>query len=78
MPRKSDFRVGLEAVLNNPKTSFLTAPKVFAEVHKESGMTMAQMMRHIGRGTRNSKKSAEPTDEEKSAERISKMEGSAK
>lgn len=73
MPRKSDFRLGLEHVLNNPATSFLTSPKVFHEVHKESGMTMAAMMKHIGRGTR-SKKHAEPTDEQKSEARLNKME----
>lgn len=74
MPRKSDFRMGLEAVLNNPNTSFLSSPKVFHEIHKESGMTMAAMMRHIGKGSRSKKKHAEPTDEEKSEARLNKME----
>jgi len=79
MPRKTDYHMGLEAVLNNPATSFLHAPKVFHEVHKESGMTMAQMMRHIGKGSRDKKnKRHEPTDEEKSEARLNKMEETGK
>jgi predicted transcriptional regulator len=78
MPRKSDYRVGMEAVLNNPQTSFLTNPKVFHEIHRESGMTMAAMLKHIGRRTKAGKKPAEPTDEEKSEARLNKMEDSAK
>ena len=74
MPRKSDFQMGMETVLNNPKTSFLHNPKTFREIHKESGMTMAAMFRHIGRGSKGNKKPAEPTDDEKSESRLNKME----
>ena len=78
MPRKSDFQVGMEAVLNNPQTSFLKNPKVFHEIYKESGMTMAAMMKHIGRGSKKANKPAEPTDEEKSESRLNKMEEATK
>jgi hypothetical protein len=63
----------MEAVLNNPQTSFLHNPKVFHEIHRESGMTMAAMMKHIGRGSKDKKKH-EPSDEEKSEARLNKME----
>jgi hypothetical protein len=79
MPSKSDYIVGLEAVLNNPQTSFLKNPKVFSEVHKESGMSISAMMKHIGKGKKASgNKRNEPTDEEKSAERLKQMESSTK
>jgi hypothetical protein len=79
MPRKTDFQVGMEAVLNNPKTSFLHSPKVFHELYNESGMTMSAMMKHIGRRTKSNKNAKhEKTDEEKSEERIKKMEETTK
>jgi hypothetical protein len=75
MPKKykSHFVAGLETILNNPQTSFMKNPKVFGELHKQSGMTMSDMIRHIGRGSKN-KKIAEPTDDEKSKARLDAME----
>lgn len=69
------FNVGLEKILNNPKTSFIQNPKVFHEIHKQSGMSMSQMVRHIGRmemAVRNKKK--EPTDAQRSKERLDELE----
>jgi hypothetical protein len=69
------FNLGLEKILNNPKTSFLTNPKVFHEIHKTSGMTMSGMIRHIGKmeaQVRNKKR--EPTDSERSKERLEELE----
>jgi len=62
----------MEAVLNNPQTSFLTNPKTFHEIHKQSGMSMNAMMKHIGGKVKQKKK--EPTDAEKSKERLEAME----
>jgi len=76
MPRKTDFQLGMEAVLNNPKTSFLQNPKTFREIQNQSGMSMYAMMRHIGGKSRKQKK--EPTDAEKSAERLDAMESANK
>ena len=73
MPRKSDFVLGLETVLNNPQTSFMKNPKVFNELYKQTGMTMNAMMKHIGKGSKN-KKQKEPTDAEKSEARLDRME----
>lgn len=74
MPRhKSHFVVGLETILNNPKTSFQHSPKVFKEIHAQSGMTMSDMIRHIGKGSKQ-KKVAEPSDAEKSKARLDAME----
>jgi hypothetical protein len=74
MPQKhkSHFDVGLEVILNNPLTSFMKNPKVFKEIHGQSGMGMSEMIRHIGRGSKQAKKK-EPTDDEKSKARLDAM-----
>jgi hypothetical protein len=72
MPHKTTFQLGMEAVLNNPQTSFLTNPRTFHEIHKQSGMSMNAMMKHIGGKVKQKKK--EPTDAEKSKERLDAME----
>ena len=74
--RKSDFQLGMQAVLNNPKTSFLQNPKTFSEIQSQSGMSMSAMMKHIGGKTRKQKKG--PTDDEKAKERLSEMESANK
>ena len=76
MPRKTDFQLGMEAVLNNPKTSFLQNPKTYNEIQNQSGMSMSAMMKHIGGKSRKQKKG--PTDEERSAERLDTMESANK
>lgn len=73
MPHKTNFQLGMEAVLNNPQTSFLTNPRTFHEIHKQSGMSMNAMMKHIG-GKVKQQKNKEPTDAEKSKERLDAME----
>lgn len=77
MPYKTDFQIGMEAVLNNPQTSFLHNPKTFNEIYKQSGMSMSSMMKHIGGKARQQKKQG-PTDAEKSAERLKEMEAAQK
>lgn len=76
MPRrKNDFTMGLETILNNPNTSFLTQPKVFNEIHSQSKMPLSTMIRTIGRSAKDQKhKKSEPTDEEKSEARLKAME----
>jgi hypothetical protein len=73
MPHKDDFTAGLEHILNNPATSFITNPKTFKEIHSASGMSYSELIRHVGRG---SKKQAmqKPTDAERSEERLDKLE----
>lgn len=71
---KSAYTLGLETILNNPQTSFLHNPKVFSELHKQSGMSMSEMIRHVGKGARQHKKVPEKTDNEKSQERLEMME----
>jgi hypothetical protein len=73
------FNLGLEKILNNPKTSFLTNPGTFHEIHKTSGMPMTSMIRQIGKmemAVRNKKK--EPTDNERSKERLDELESKSK
>ena len=77
MPRRiDDYTAGLQTILNNPKTSFLKDPKVFHEIHKGSEMSLSQMIRHIGRGSKAQTKK-EPSDKEKSEARIKELEAKA-
>jgi hypothetical protein len=70
---KSEYHRGLERVLNNTKTSFLgNNGAVFGEMHKQSGMGLTTMLRHIGRGSKGGSK--EPTDKERSEARLKEME----
>ena len=66
----------MEAVLNNPNTSFLTQPRTFNEIYSQSKMSMNAMMKHIGGKAKQKKK--EPTDAERSKERLDAMEGQQK
>ena len=68
MRNKNSFQVGLEHILNNPNASFLTNPNVFNEIHKQSGLTLTQMVKHIG------KKKKEPSEKEKSEQRLKELE----
>lgn len=70
MPRKTDFQLGLETILNNPKTA---DKKVFHEIQTQSQMGMGQMIKTIGRSSRSRKEKKEPTDEEKTAARMEAM-----
>jgi hypothetical protein len=74
---KTNFQLGMEAVLNNPQTSFLTNPKTFNEIQKQSGMSMSSMMKHIGRQSKKQKDKG-PTDAEKSEMRLKEMEAANK
>jgi len=77
MPRrpKTDWAVGLETMLNNPQASFLHNPKVFHELHKESGMPISSMIKHLGRTAKQQKREpSKPTDKERSESRLNAME----
>jgi cytochrome c556 len=76
MKRKDDFSAGLEAILNNPQTSFIKNPKTFREIHTESGMSMSQMIKHIGRQSK-VQKEKKPTDEERSKARLDTLEANS-
>lgn len=77
--RKTDFAIGLETILNNPQTSFLKNPKTFGEIHAQSKMPLASMIKTIGKGTKDNKgKPKEPTDEEKSEARLKMLDAKQK
>jgi len=76
MPRKTAYQLGMEAVLNNPQTSFLTQPRTFNEIYSQSKMSMNAMMKHIGGKAKQKKK--EPSDAERSKERLDAMEAQQK
>ena len=51
--------------------------KAFNEIHKESGMSLSQMIKSIGRGSKE-KKYAPPTDNERSEARLKQLETESK
>jgi len=72
MPRhKNAFVLGLEKVLNNPNASFLTNPATFREINSKSGMSMTQMIKHVGKKRGN--ETNPPTDKQKSEERLNNL-----
>jgi hypothetical protein len=69
--RKGAFHVGMEKILNDPNSSFLTNPQVFSAVKQSSGMSYTEILRHLGKG---GKKVKGPSDAERSKERVEKLE----
>jgi hypothetical protein len=74
MKSKSDFAIGLEHILNNPQTNFVKNPTVFGEIHKASGMSISEMIRHVGKRSKSHKKDEKPSDDERSKERLAALE----
>ena len=74
MKQKSDFTQGLEHILNNPQTNFVSNPSVFNEIYKASGMSITSMIRHVGKRSKTAKKDEKPIDEERSRERLAALE----
>jgi hypothetical protein len=69
--RKGAFHVGMEKILNDPNSSFLTNPQVFSAVKQSSGMSYTEILRHLGKG---GKKVKGPSDAERSKDRVEKLE----
>jgi hypothetical protein len=83
MPRhrayKDNFSVGLEHILNNPTASFIKSPAVFNEIHSKSNMSITSMLRHVGKRRKNDRNHPkEPSDAERSQERLGQLEEAAK
>lgn len=75
---KDNFSAGLEHVLNNPKASFMKSPAVFNEIQNKAGMSMSQMLKHVGKQRKNHHNAPKkPSDEEKSKERLEKLEAAS-
>ena len=69
--RKGAFHLGMEKIMNDPNSSFLTNPQVFSAVKQSSGMSYTEILRHIGKGGRKVKG---PTDAERSEKRLETLE----
>ena len=69
--RKGAFHLGMEKIMNDPHSSFLTNPQVFSAVKQSSGMSYTEILRHIGKG---GKKIKGPTDAERSEKRLETLE----
>jgi hypothetical protein len=74
---KTSFTVGLEHVLNNPTASFINSSKVINEINEKSGLSMTAIMKHIGKRKRSRQEPKEKSDEEKSKERLGKLEAAS-
>lgn len=73
MVKKSAMTAGLEKILNSPEASPLHNPQVFRQIVSQSGKSMSETLKYIG------KKSKTPhvSDEEKSKARLEKLEASS-
>ncbi len=69
---KNAMTLGLETIMNNPNTSPFTAEgsKVFKEIISASNLPLTEALKYIGKG----KKKKGPTDEERSKDRVDKLE----
>jgi len=65
------MQLGLERLLNSKEASPLTNPAVFKNVVASSGMSVSSILRYTGKQVQRPKK---PTDDERSKERIGKLE----
>ena len=73
MPRpKNDFTAGMEAFLNNPNATYGN-PHIFREIHKQSGMSVSEMLKQVGRQSKQ-QKIKQPTDKELSEQRLKVLE----
>jgi hypothetical protein len=70
---KGNFTLGLEMMLNRKETSPLYNPAVIRELHSKSGMTMRQMVEHVGKGSKQARKEKEPTDKERAEARLEEL-----
>ncbi len=70
MVRKGNFTLGLETMLNRKETSPLHNPAVVRELHSKSGMTLRDMVEHIGKGSKHAHKEKGPTDKERAEARL--------
>jgi hypothetical protein len=69
---KGNFTLGLEMMLNRKETSPVHNPAVMRELHSKSGMSMRQMVEHIGKGSKQAKEKA-PTDKERAEARLEEL-----
>lgn len=75
MPReRNEYILGMEKFLNNPNTSYKTNPHVFDEIKKQTGMSISEMFKHVGRTSKYNTQRKEPTDKEKSEQRLTNLE----
>ena len=70
--KMNEFNAGLSRLLNDPRTTPFTdvGNTGFKTLIKESGMSLTEVCRHVGRG----KKAPKPKESDLSAERIETLE----
>jgi hypothetical protein len=74
MVRKGNFTLGLEMMLNRKETSPIHNPAVVRELHSKSGMSLRDMVEHIGKGSKQAKKEKGPTDKERAEARLAELQ----
>lgn len=55
---KSEFTMGLERVLNNPKVDFFGSSVIFNELQKATSLKGGDLIREVGRKAKDSERSA--------------------
>ena len=73
--RKSNFTLGFEKILNDPNVSPFVNLGAYKAVLQTSNQPISETLKYIGNKTK--KKVPTPTDDEKSKQRIAKLEESA-
>ena len=73
MPRKSQFAVGFERLLNDKNASPLTNPEAFKAILSASGLSETEPIKHLAKGGR---RSAKEEDEAKQKARLEILEKS--
>lgn len=74
MVRKGNFTLGLEMMLNRKETSPIHNPAVVRELHSKSGMTMREMVEHVGKGSKQARREKVPTDDERAKARLEQLD----
>jgi len=74
MPRqKNAMTLGLEKILNDPRSSPLNNPGVFKQIASSSGQSITSALKYIGKKSKMPKE----TDDDKSKERIARLESAS-
>jgi hypothetical protein len=72
-PKKSAMTLGLEKILNNKDASPLTNPQVFRQIVSQSGKSLSETLKYVGKQS----KVPRVSDEDKSKARLEKLESAS-
>jgi hypothetical protein len=76
MPRKSQFAIGFERLLNDKNASPLNNPDAFKAILSASGLSATETIKHLGKGGRRSAKEEEEAKQKARLEILEKNQSS--